>query len=55
MKGIRYPCVFEGDLYGCKSDPPVEPMSQLADFIKIRKLFTCSFPVLPSLLFVTNA
>lgn len=36
----RYPCVFAGDLWGCKSDPPVEPMTQLADFVKIRKNFT---------------
>nr|AFX74688.1 alpha amylase [Glaciozyma antarctica] len=34
-----YPCVFGGDLYGCNSETKVEPMTQLADFIRIRKLF----------------
>ena len=40
-----YPCVFLGDLDGISGggegdDGKVEPMSQLADFIKIRKLFS---------------
>ncbi|CAE6470238.1 unnamed protein product, partial [Rhizoctonia solani] len=32
-------CVFYGDLYGCGGDNPQPPMSQLADFIRARKLF----------------
>ncbi|KAK4702483.1 alpha-amylase, partial [Phenoliferia sp. Uapishka_3] len=36
----RYPCVFWGDLYGCNSEPHVEPMAQLDDFIRIRKIYT---------------
>lgn len=39
----RYPCVFAGDLYGCNGEVKVEPMSQLADFVRIRKWFTCKF------------
>ncbi|ORY89611.1 putative alpha-amylase [Leucosporidium creatinivorum] len=35
-----YPCVFAGDLYGCNSEPFVEPMNQLDDFIRIRKNFS---------------
>ncbi|CEQ41970.1 SPOSA6832_03728 [Sporobolomyces salmonicolor] len=27
------------DLYGCNSDPKVEPMNQLGDFVRARKLF----------------
>ncbi|KAJ7598458.1 alpha-amylase [Mycena floridula] len=34
-----YPCVFWGDLYGCKGDDPQEPVSQLSDLIRARKLF----------------
>ncbi|KZT62429.1 glycoside hydrolase family 13 protein [Calocera cornea HHB12733] len=34
-----YPCVFWGDLYGCGGDNPQEPMNQLADLIRARKLF----------------
>jgi len=34
-----YPCVFYGDLYGCAGDNPQEPVSQLADIIRARKLF----------------
>lgn len=52
MTLCRYPCVFEGDLYGCKSDPPVEPMHQLSDFIRIRKLFTCQSLSPASLVFI---
>lgn len=43
FRGDGYPCVFAGDLYGCDSDPHVDPMNQLADFIRIRKLFACEF------------
>jgi hypothetical protein len=38
----QYPSVFLGDLVGCKSDPPVEPINQLADFIRARKWFACT-------------
>ncbi|KAF5356527.1 hypothetical protein D9758_008261 [Tetrapyrgos nigripes] len=34
-----YPCVFWGDLYGTGGDNPQEPVSQLADLIRARKLF----------------
>ncbi|GAA6005838.1 hypothetical protein JCM10207_007245 [Rhodosporidiobolus poonsookiae] len=39
LRGEGYPCVFAGDMWGCKSDPPVEPMNQLSDFVKARKWF----------------
>lgn len=39
LRGDGYPSVFLGDLVGCKSDPPVEPINQLADFIRARKWF----------------
>ncbi|KAG9102539.1 hypothetical protein FRC06_001813 [Ceratobasidium sp. 370] len=39
LRGDGYPCVFYGDLYGCGGDNPQEPVSQLADFIRARKLF----------------
>ncbi|EUC63189.1 glycoside hydrolase family 13 protein [Rhizoctonia solani AG-3 Rhs1AP] len=39
LRGAGYPCVFYGDLYGCGGDNPQQPMSQLADFIRARKLF----------------
>ncbi|GAA5867187.1 hypothetical protein JCM8547_006269 [Rhodosporidiobolus lusitaniae] len=39
LRESGYPCVFAGDLWGCKSDPPVEPMNQLADFVRARKHF----------------
>lgn len=32
-------CVFWGDLYGCGGSNPQPPVSQLADFIRARKLF----------------
>ncbi|EJD53851.1 putative alpha-amylase [Auricularia subglabra TFB-10046 SS5] len=34
-----YPCVFWGDLYGCAGKDPQEPMKQLGDFVRARKLF----------------
>ncbi|KZW03954.1 putative alpha-amylase [Exidia glandulosa HHB12029] len=36
-----YPCVFWGDLYGCAGpkDNAPQPMKQLGDFIRARKLF----------------
>ncbi|CAG7850656.1 Alpha-amylase {ECO:0000269/PubMed:11997021, ECO:0000269/PubMed:12915728, ECO:0000269/PubMed:14632998}; AltName: Full=1,4-alpha-D-glucan glucanohydrolase; AltName: Full=BLA; Flags: Precursor [Serendipita indica DSM 11827] len=36
-----YPCVFWGDLYGCEGPEgnPQPPVSQLADFVRARKLF----------------
>lgn len=37
-RGDGYPCVFAGDLYGIR-EPKMEPMSQLSDFIRVRKLF----------------
>ncbi|SGY14170.1 BQ5605_C010g06087 [Microbotryum silenes-dioicae] len=40
FRGDGYPCVFAGDLFGCSSEPFVEPMSQLDDFVRIRKCFT---------------
>lgn len=39
FRGDGYPCVFAGDLYGIR-EPKMEPMSQLSDFIRIRKWFT---------------
>ncbi|KAG8696242.1 hypothetical protein FRC11_000887, partial [Ceratobasidium sp. 423] len=39
LRNAGYPCVFYGDLYGCGGDNPQPPMSQLADFIRARKLF----------------
>jgi len=35
----RFRCVFWGDLYGTKGDNPQEPVSQLGDLIRARKLF----------------
>ena len=32
-------CVFYGDLYGCGGDNPQEPVNQLEDIIRARKLF----------------
>jgi len=32
-------CVFYGDLYGCGGENPQEPVSQLDDLIRCRKLF----------------
>jgi alpha-amylase len=32
-------CIFFGDLYGCGGKSPQPPVSQLADFIRARKLF----------------
>ncbi|KAL7420645.1 hypothetical protein Q5752_004596 [Cryptotrichosporon argae] len=34
-----YPCVFYGDLYGCGGENPQQPVSQLEDIIRARKLF----------------
>ncbi|CAK5272794.1 unnamed protein product, partial [Mycena citricolor] len=34
-----YPCVFWGDLYGTKGENPQEPVSQLSDIIRARKLY----------------
>ena len=42
----QYPSVFLGDLVGCKSDPPVEPITQLSDFIRARKWFACTLLVI---------
>ncbi|GAA5847444.1 hypothetical protein JCM9279_000483 [Rhodotorula babjevae] len=39
LRGDGYPCIFAGDLWGCKSDPPVEPIAQLGDIVKARKWF----------------
>ncbi|GAA5821107.1 hypothetical protein JCM10212_002981 [Sporobolomyces blumeae] len=39
LRGDGYPCVFAGDMYGCKGDPSTEPVSQLADIVRARKLF----------------
>lgn len=42
LRANGYPCVFYGDLYGCGEkgkDNYQQPMSQLADFIRARKLF----------------
>ncbi|KAJ9108076.1 hypothetical protein QFC19_002541 [Naganishia cerealis] len=33
-----YPCVFYGDLYGCGGKNPQQPVTQLEDFIRARKL-----------------
>ena len=32
-------CVFYGDMYGCGGENPQEPVSQLDDIIRCRKLF----------------
>jgi hypothetical protein len=32
-------CVFYGDLYGCGGENPQQPVSQLDDLIRCRKLF----------------
>jgi alpha-amylase len=34
-----YPCVFGGDLWGCKGDNAQDPMNQLEDFIRARHWF----------------
>ncbi|WVF67353.1 hypothetical protein IAT40_002108 [Kwoniella sp. CBS 6097] len=34
-----YPCVFYGDLYGTKGENPQQPVTQLDDIIRSRKLF----------------
>lgn len=50
VRTSQYPSVFLGDLVGCKSDPPVEPITQLADFIRARKWFACTcarYPTIP--------
>jgi len=39
LRPSGYPCVFWGDLYGTKGNNPQQPMSQLADFVRSRKLF----------------
>ncbi|GAA5981495.1 hypothetical protein JCM11641_004782, partial [Rhodosporidiobolus odoratus] len=39
MRGEGYPCVFGGDLWGCKSDPEVESVNQLLDFVRARREF----------------
>jgi len=41
LRESGYPCVFYGDLEGCKGPDrgTTQPMSQLADFIRARKLF----------------
>ncbi|BGP17291.1 hypothetical protein JCM10213v2_005309 [Rhodosporidiobolus nylandii] len=39
MRQEGYPCIFGGDLWGMKSDPPVEGMNQLLDFVRARKWF----------------
>ncbi|TDL24317.1 putative alpha-amylase [Rickenella mellea] len=39
LRADGYPCVFWGDLYGTKGDNPQEPVNQLADIIRARKLF----------------
>jgi hypothetical protein len=38
-KALQHSCVFWGDLYGTKGNNPQQPMSQLADFVRARKLF----------------
>jgi len=42
LRGDGYPCIFAGDLWGCKSDPPVDPIAQLGDIVKARKWFACA-------------
>ncbi|KAJ7205053.1 alpha-amylase [Mycena pura] len=39
LRPSGYPCVFWGDLYGTKGDQPQEPVSQLSDLVRARKLF----------------
>ncbi|KAK4687650.1 alpha-amylase, partial [Tremellales sp. Uapishka_1] len=39
MRVDGYPCVFYGDLYGCGGENPQEPVSQLEDLVRCRKLF----------------
>lgn len=56
MREEGYPCVFGGDLWGCNSEPKVDPMGQLLSFVKARKWFACkSFSSLPlSFLLLTS-
>ncbi|BGP41093.1 hypothetical protein JCM10449v2_005062 [Rhodotorula kratochvilovae] len=39
LRGEGYPCVFGGDLWGCRSEPAVDPINQLGDFVRARKWF----------------
>nr|AOC97452.1 alpha-amylase [Flammulina velutipes] len=39
LRPAGYPCVFYGDLYGTKGENPQEPVSQLGDMIRARKLY----------------
>ncbi|BGP33020.1 hypothetical protein JCM10296v2_004809 [Rhodotorula toruloides] len=39
LRAEGYPCVFGGDLWGCKSEPAVEPISGLAELVKARRWF----------------
>ncbi|GAA6043444.1 hypothetical protein JCM8097_002860 [Rhodosporidiobolus ruineniae] len=39
LRGEGYPNVFGGDLWGMKSDPPVEAVNQLGDLVRARRWF----------------
>ncbi|KAK1922270.1 putative alpha-amylase [Papiliotrema laurentii] len=39
MRVDGYPCVFYGDLYGCGGENPQQPVNQLDDLVRARKLF----------------
>jgi len=39
MRVDGYPCVFYGDLYGCGGENPQQPVTQLEDLVRARKLF----------------
>ncbi|KAF8217704.1 alpha-amylase [Mycena galopus ATCC 62051] len=39
LRPSGYPCVFWGDMYGCKGDNPQQPVTQLGDLVRARKLF----------------
>ncbi|KAJ8293289.1 Glucan 1,4-alpha-maltohexaosidase [Rhodotorula toruloides] len=43
LRAEGYPCVFGGDLWGCKSEPGVEPISGLAELVKARRWFACKY------------
>ncbi|KAH8827374.1 putative alpha-amylase [Flagelloscypha sp. PMI_526] len=39
LRQSGYPCVFWGDIFGCRGENPQDPVAQLEDIIRCRKLF----------------
>ncbi|GAA5917134.1 hypothetical protein JCM6882_009359, partial [Rhodosporidiobolus microsporus] len=39
MRGDGYPCVFAGDVYGCESEPRVEPVNGVKELVRARRWF----------------